>query len=66
MKSRMWLYIGKVNEGVSKDTVLKYIRDRCAQADANYVTVEQLPTLGRSPSFKVGIDLKYYEELKKS
>lgn len=62
--SKMWVYVGKVNEGVSKETVEKYIRDRCSISTASDLVVEELPTVGRSPSFRVGVDNKYYEQLK--
>lgn len=62
--SKMWLYIGKVNEGVGQEVVEKYIKEKCPVSSTNDLIVKQLPTLGRSPSFQVGIDVRYYDKLK--
>lgn len=62
--SKMWLYIGKINEGVVEETVEKYIRDKVPALKPSDLVVDKLPTVGRSPSFKVGIDNKHYDELK--
>lgn len=64
--SKMWLYIGRVNEGVDEEKVERYIRGKCANANADDLVVEQLNTRGRSPSFRVGIDRKYYEALREA
>lgn len=62
--SKMWIYVGKVNEGVKSETVKKYIKDKCSVANDGDLVVEELPTAGRSPAFRVGVDNKYYEQLK--
>lgn len=61
---KMWVYVGKVREGVSVDVVKKYVMDKCKTTNLNDVTVRQLQTGGKSTSFQVGVHPKYYEELK--
>lgn len=63
---KMWIFVGKVGEGVKKETVEEYIRSKCSIKNLNELIVNELTTRGKSTSFQVGIDDKYYEDLKAS
>lgn len=63
---KMWIFVGRVEEGVSKEAVEGYIRDKCSIKNLDELVVNGLTTKGKSLSFQVGIDVKYYEHLKAS
>ncbi|CAH0552499.1 unnamed protein product [Brassicogethes aeneus] len=62
-RSKMWLYIGRVSEGVEETDIINYIKKRCSSAAETDIAVSKLPTLGKAKAFKVGIGYKYHEEL---
>lgn len=59
----MWLFIGKVNEGVEKQAVVQYIQSKCSITNSEELIVNELVTKGKSLAFKVGIDKRYYDQL---
>ncbi|CAH0547287.1 unnamed protein product [Brassicogethes aeneus] len=61
--SKMWLYIGRVSEGVEEVDVINYIKKKCNTAVETDIVVSQLSTIGKAKSFKVGISNKYHENL---
>lgn len=61
--SKMWLFIGRVNEGVDKEAVVEYIRSKCSISDSDELIVNKLDTRGKSLAFQVGIDKQYYDQL---
>lgn len=59
MPARMWLYVGRVNDGVDAGDVKAYIGGKCG-ASVDEIDVKQLNTRGSSNAFQVGLLRKHY------
>lgn len=63
---KMWLYVGRANENVKSNHVENYIKTRCGIENSDELSVRELAFLGRSPSFQVGVDAKYFDMINTS
>lgn len=63
---KMWLYIGKVNKGVTTDIVRAFIKTKAAINNDEYLVVEQLKTIGELNAFKIGVNVQFYDKLNSS
>lgn len=64
--SKMWLYIGKVNNGVTVDIIRAYIKKKATIDNDEYLVVEQLKTIGNLSAFKIGVNNQFYDKLNSS
>lgn len=61
----MWIYVGKAAQDVNIGIVQKYICHRLPDVKDDDLVVEQLKTLGKTNSFKIGIDSGHFDSLNK-
>lgn len=63
--SKMWLYIGKAAQSVNTKTIEDYVTRRLSISGEDLI-IEQLKTIGRTNSFKLGITPQEYERINSS
>lgn len=61
--SKMWLYVGRAMPTVTGTVVEEYMVRKCGITDKNEVEVKELPFVGKSRAFQVGIDPGYFEKV---
>lgn len=64
-EARMWFYVGKAAQSVNNEIIGDYISKKLS-APKESIVIEQLKTVGKTNSFKVGVELKYYETMNSS
>ena len=55
---KAWLYIGKLKDTTTVDSLRKYIEKKGIAGDTGSIYCEELKTLGTNKAFRVGIDFQ--------
>lgn len=59
-EKNVWVYVGGVNANVTKDIIINYVKQK---TNLDHIECDELNTIGKSKSFKVGLVSKFQEQV---